>query len=305
VGFGCRQSRKTMEGLLRQIRGYLGYARAQLGTPAHALSLSCFADLQHYFHYLSFLVFVRKQTGQETKAHITTATRLLTWMALTATESGEARSLLSKAEHLKAMGHTLYKLAKSREGAAMRQPQPLPNPMELMQWGLRLRDEALRAARAHLAHAPRLNKALALFCRDALLFSFLYGPLGASRPSSLLCCTSPALHPDTACARVDCTVPGCKGNRVLKEQSGQHRMQLPHHKNQHRGGAAPNMLITEQQLNSLMDLYVAHARPVLCVDDNNHCLFLNDNGELHACTADNNNTNIALSSSSSCDLAVI
>ena len=112
----------------------------------------------------------------------------------------------------------------------------------------------------------------ALSTRDATMLPFTLGHIGLTvRISSTRTVKAPE-YSDVDCRHQGCTLPGCKGNRLLQVAAvdvedetdvfkDSFVLSVPHHKNTDKGISQPPVTIESAKLTKILRFYLRFARP--------------------------------------------
>jgi hypothetical protein len=110
--------------------------------------------------------------------------------------------------------------------------------------------------------------------RDACIMATVVGHVGLCVRTSVVASLKAPAFADTECNHPDCTVAGCKGNRLEEapppaaatraaagNDAPSYRLVVPHHKTSVRGKVMPPIPITSPKLVSLLRVWCTYGRP--------------------------------------------
>ena len=259
---------RTWENQSTHIHLFLGFLHHHQGIAWP--TMACFKDAKLYAAYIAFHHKKEASISSFTN-QISTAHKVLTWFKTTATAT--------ETLELQQLGDWLSNVRTQLQGSMARRRL---DPVELEQedrWMpaeevVVLLDSFRLEVLSRVPQEGLCNPHTARLLHDAVLSSCMFGYL----PPIRLSCIRSLQSPGTAamqCLHPDCKEgQRCKGNR-LEWRGDLLWICLPHHKNAVKHGSPPIDLQLPAELQHLVALYLAKARPVLT---SSGCMFIDQKG---------------------------
>ena len=239
--------------------GYWGFLLIQVGMDPKDMSLENWANCNHLFLFMAFLMELRGVEHTRLKQVLTTAIRVVTYL-------GNTKKLpMAKVEplvtHYGAMLRQVSKSGTHIKGSMVEDVEDLPDPIITTKWQVKVIMERLKHFKMQV-ELGEFDINDAKDARDIVMMALIYNFTGSTRLSIIMSLT----HANSKCINIGCMIKECKGNTLEKMDDGSYKLITPHHKNSWRGIQGHNFLINDPMVCEAIDMYMEHGWPLLAAN---------------------------------------